>query len=218
MLQFFRKVIHRWMLRPLVAALWRSRVAGRRRLDIRGPAIVVANHNSHVDTVVLLAAFPTEAIPRVRPVAAADYFLRTRILSWFTTRIVGILAIDRRGAAGRGGQSPSDPLAGADAALGNGEVLVLFPEGSRGEPGRFGPLKSGVARLAERHPTVPVIPVWLDGCDLALPKGRRIPRPVRTRVLVGPAVPIEPGEDHETYLHRLRSAMLALSADAREAA
>lgn len=211
MLQLVRKGIHRLVLRPIVRTLWSGRIAGRRSLDVPGPAIVVANHNSHVDTAVLLAAFPTRVIPRVRPVAAADYFLRNRLLAWFSTRIVGILPIDRSG-------TTADPLAAADAALNNGEVLVIYPEGSRGEPGRFGSLKKGVARLAERHPEVPVIPVWLDGCERVLPKGGRLPRPVRTRVLVGTSVSMGPDDDQSTYMHRLRRAMLALSPAMRDAA
>lgn len=211
MRRYLRKAIHRFVLRPIVRRLLRVEIRGA-ELDIAGPAIVVANHNSHVDTAVLLASFPTHRIPYVRPVAAADYFLRNRLLGWFSTQIVGIVPIDREGPSG------SDPLTGADAALALGEVLILFPEGSRGRPGIFGPLKTGVARLAIRHPGVPVIPIWLDGCELAMPKGRRLPRPSTIRVFVGKDEPIRSGDSCSSYTNRLRSAMLALSPGVREAA
>jgi len=119
----------------------------------------------------------------VHPVAAADYFLRTRLLAWFALRIVGIIPIARRPAAPAAavaGEAPAPPasaeqqpdvLAGVAAALERGDIVLLFPEGSRGEPERLSELKSGVARLAERFPEVPVIPVFLHGLGKALPRG-----------------------------------------------
>lgn len=211
MRQHLRKSIHRFVLRPVVRLLLRAEVQGAAGLDIQGPAIVVANHNSHADTAVLLAAFPTRRIPRVRPVAAADYFLRNRLLAWFVTTIVGIVPVDRTS------RTAEDPLAGAEAALAAGEVLILYPEGSRGTPGVFGPLKTGVARLAIRHPDIPVIPVWLDGCERVMPKGSRLPHPAPTRIHVGKAQFVRPGDSCGAYLHRLRSAMVALSPGVREA-
>jgi len=196
-----RRFIHRFVLIPLLRSVLRLEVVGADRLSRSGPAIVVANHNSHVDTAVLLAAFPTAHVDRVRPVAAADYFLRNQVLAWFTTRIVGIIPLDRRR------RDNTDPLFGASEALRAGDTLALFPEGTRGEPGVFGDLKGGVARLARRHPEIPVIPVWLDGCDRVMPKGARIPRPVACTASVGRPLFIRPGESSAEFLVRLRAAM-----------
>ena len=212
MLQPLRRFIHRFVLRPLVRTALHLEVIGGDALDRSSPAIVVANHNSHVDTAVLMAAFPTTCIHRVRPLAAADYFLRTRLLAWFTTRIVGIVPIDRNR------DDDHDPLAAASAALTAGDILVLFPEGTRGEPGLFGDLKSGVARLSLRHPDVPVIPVWLEGCDRTMPKGARMPHPVRCVATVGRALFPRPGENRAELLIRIRAAMLELRPECREAA
>ena len=57
--------------RPLTSAPVMNRASGRERLPLKGPAIVAANHSSHVDTLLLLAIFPSRAVARVRPVTSA---------------------------------------------------------------------------------------------------------------------------------------------------
>ena len=178
-----RRVLHRFVLRPVMRWLADPLVRHRERLPQRGPAIVFANHNSHVDTALLLAAFPTDVSDGVRPVAAADYWFSSPVRRWFSRHIVGAVAIDRSGAA-------PDPLAAARAALEAGSILIVFPEGTRGEPGRLGRFHSGVARLAASYPGAPVVPVWLDGCDRVLPPHRRLPHRSRCRVSIGAPVDV----------------------------
>ena len=178
-----RRMIHRFVLRPVLRWLTGFEVRGAGRLPRRGPAIVVANHNSHIDTALLLAAFPSDVIDLVRPAAAADYWYRNRVAAWFSRRVVRAVPVDRSGAEG-------DPLAPAAAALAAGEIIVLFPEGTRGEPGHLGAFKTGVARLVRRHPESVVVPVRLDGCDVVLPRRARRPRRHRCVVRVGRPVSI----------------------------
>jgi 1-acyl-sn-glycerol-3-phosphate acyltransferase len=198
-----RRFIHRRLLQPFLRRYFSHTVAGR--LEGVGPTIVVANHNSHLDTALLLAAFPTSHIDRVRPIAAADYFMRNRLIAWFSTRLVGIVPLDRNRS------DTSDPLGGATQALRAGDTLVMFPEGTRGTPGVFADLKAGVARLAASHPHTPVIPVWLDGCEQAFPKGARLPRRAMCTTTIGPALYRRTGESEAAFLARLRRAMLALT-------
>ncbi len=169
---------------------------------------------------VLMTLLPSHLLPKVRPVAAADYFLRNRVLAWFALDIVGIIPIVRGERGGRGGRTPgSDPLESVHAALGRGEIMILFPEGSRGEPERLSEFKSGVAHLALAHPEVPVIPVFLHGLGKSLPKGSALPVPFFCDVFVGePLPPLSKADDRKLYMQELREKMDALASEGQFAA
>jgi 1-acyl-sn-glycerol-3-phosphate acyltransferase len=173
-----------FVVRPAVLFLLGLYVRRRELLPARGPAIVVANHNSHLDTLVLLSLFPLALLPKVRPVAAADYFANGgRALGWIARNLVGIIPIRRGGTALE--NKRSDPLAPAAEALADGAVLIIYPEGTRGEPEKLAKFKNGVAYLVERFPDVPVTPVYLRGLGKAWPKGERWPVPLLAEVFVG---------------------------------
>jgi 1-acyl-sn-glycerol-3-phosphate acyltransferase len=195
-----------WLVvRPLVLVVLGLNVRHRERLPQGGPAIIVANHNSHLDTMVLITLLPSHQLRLLRPVAAADYFLRNPAMAWFSQRIIGILPIFR---GGRGG---SDPLAGPSAALERGEIVILFPEGTRGEPERLASLKSGIGHLAKRHSQVPVVPVFLHGLGKSLPKGAFLPVPLFCDVFIGE--PLFGLEDHNAFLASLGTKMADLASE-----
>ena len=196
-----------WLLvRPVITVGLGLKVRHRERLPTEGPAILAANHNSHLDTMVLMSLLPYRLVPRIRPVAAADYFLANPILAWFSQTVIGIIPVRRSG------RLPSeDPLAGAAEALGSGDVVILFPEGTRGEPEERAGLKSGVAHLAKRFPDVPVIPVFLHGLGKSLPKGADIPVPFFVDVVVGE--PLFGIEDHHTFIKALDERITALDCE-----
>jgi 1-acyl-sn-glycerol-3-phosphate acyltransferase len=194
------------LVRGVVLVLLGLNVRHRERLPAGGPAILAANHNSHLDTMVLISLMPLSLLPRVRPVAAADYFLRNRLMAWFSTKVIGVIPIKRQR-----DRPDEDLLAPVCDALERGDIVCFFPEGSRGEPERFKPLKSGIARLGERFPDVPVYPIYLHGLGKALPKGEALLVPFFLDVFVGE--PMRWGGERERFLADYRAAMDALAAE-----
>lgn len=202
-LMFFLLVV-----RPLVLVFLGLNVRHRERLPKSGPAIVVANHNSHLDTLVLMTLFPLRLLARLRPVAALDYFLREPWLAWFALHIIGIVPLSRSGRAGG-----PDPLEGCVAALAGGDILILFPEGTRGRPERRSDFKTGVAHLARRCPETPVVPVFLHGLGKALPKGAILPVPFFCDVFIGE--PMAWQGDKQAFMAELDGRMEVLAAEGR---
>jgi 1-acyl-sn-glycerol-3-phosphate acyltransferase len=186
--------------RPLARVFTGADVIGLERLPKGGPAIVVANHTSHVDTLLLLTIFPARLMAKVRPVAAADYFLRGPVIGWFSRTLVGIVPVARTGGL------HEDVLAPARAALAAGDIVIVFPEGTRGPAtDALGPLKSGVARLAAAFPDAPVTPVWIEGAGRVLPKGAVLPAPMNCTALVGE--PIRWTGDSAAFMEALRASL-----------
>lgn len=142
---------------------------------------MAANHNSHLDTLVLLALFPISMVHKVRPVVAADYFCKNKVSAWLSLNILGIIPIHRS-------PSKSDRHAVFDEchkALNQGDILIIFPEGSRGEPETMSGLKKGIYHLVNEHQACPVIPVVMRGLGRALPKGTAMFVPFNCDVVLG---------------------------------
>ncbi len=202
-----RWFLHFAILRPIVFGLFGVNLYHRGRLPNTGPAIVVANHNSHLDTLVLMAMFPLRLQKLLRPVAASDYFLRNRWLAWMALNLLGIIPLKREGYC----RNVGDPLAGCVAALDRNEILILYPEGSRGEPEQRAVFKTGIAHLSRRCPEVPVVPVFLHGMGKALPRGARIPVPFICDAIVGREMTWT--GDRASFMAALETAMTSLAGE-----
>ncbi|NBB93538.1 MAG: 1-acyl-sn-glycerol-3-phosphate acyltransferase [Gammaproteobacteria bacterium] len=203
MIGILRWLFFTLLVRPVVGIVLGMNVRGREHLPKTGPAIITANHNSHLDAMVLMSLLPHRLLHRVRPVAAADYFMKGRFLSWFSTKIIGILPIARKSGAG------DDPLAGCYEALEAGEILIIFPEGSRGEPERMAPFRGGVAKLARLYPDVPVAPVFMHGLGKALPRGEGLLVPFMLDIYVGPS--LHGRDEDDDFLVTLREKIEVLA-------
>ena len=168
------------IVRPFLALFIGLRVRGLEHLPHSGRFILIANHSSHLDTVSLLSLFPLTRLRVIRPVAAADYFERNRLISVIAKTLFNILPIPRKKIT-----PDNNPLTLMRAALEAGDSLLIFPEGTRGSGEDVGEFRSGVAHLLEKMPDVQVIPAYLVNMGRSLPKGEFIPVPFFCEIRLG---------------------------------
>ena len=211
MKNLFRKTIQIVIARPMAKFLIGMDVIGKERLPTKGPVIVAANHNSHIDTLILLSLFSSKVLHNVRPVGAADHFLKTRTMSWISKYIIGMIPIHRKN-AGQG----DDLLADCKAALADEKILVIFPEGTRGEAEEMADFKTGVARLAQEFPDAPVIPVYIQGAGRVLPRGSKLLVPFNCTAIIGEPIKWSDDVDVDRYsfMDNIKQTIKDLSADA----
>jgi 1-acyl-sn-glycerol-3-phosphate acyltransferase len=165
--------------------------------------IYFANHQSHFDWVLIWAALPRDLRAGTRPIAARDYWTKTRFKQWLTTEVFHAVYVSRQRSED---EDPLDPLL---EALERGDSLVIFPEGTRSNRDEPMPFKSGLFHLAERYPEVPLVPTWIDNVQRVMPKGEVVPVPVLCTVTFGAPIHLQPGEDKRDFLERSRAAVIA---------
>lgn len=191
--------------RPVVLIALGLNIRWRERLPSQGPAVICANHNSHLDTLVLMSLYPLSMIHKVRPVAAADYFLaKGGLMAWFSTKVMGIIPLDRSGKADK-----SKLFEGCHQALAQGDILLVFPEGSRGKPEQMSRIKKGLYYLIKDAGEVTTTPVLMRGLGRALPKGEALFVPFNCDVIVGE--PIANPESAQAFTGELEAVFRSLA-------
>ena len=165
--------------------------------------IYFANHQSHLDWVLIWAALPRELRVRTRPIAARDYWTSSPFKQWLTTAVFNAVYVSRTRVDD---QDPLEPLLDA---LDKGDSLVIFPEGTRSNRDEPQPFKSGLYHLAAQFPGVQLIPAWIDNVQRVMPKGEVVPVPILCTVTFGTPLQLQPGEDKRAFLERARAAVLA---------
>jgi 1-acyl-sn-glycerol-3-phosphate acyltransferase len=163
-------------------AIWHRLTIHRpENLPAQAPFILVANHSSHLDAIVLSAAVRWQLRDRIFSLAAGDVFFDSPWSSAFAANLLNALPVWRKKHVSRTFQALRQRL--QEEACG----FVLFPEGSRSRDGSMKPFKGGVGMLVAGT-DVPVIPCWLSGCLAALPAGHKLPRRTRIALHVGEAL------------------------------
>jgi len=174
-----RILIHKFILRPLLKLLFAVDVRGRTNLSGLNSYIIAANHNSHLDALLLYYIIPEQDLARTHIVAAEDYFSRRPLLFRISNYLFRPIWINRESKA-------PDPLQAMRTRLEEGHNIIIFPEGTRGEAGHICHFHSGVGRVAELFQKIPVVPVFLFGTERAFPKSSHLPLPVCSSVTIGP--------------------------------
>jgi len=174
--------------------------------------IYFANHQSHLDWVLIWAALPHDLRASTRPIAARDYWTSSRFKQWLTSEVFRAVYVSRTRAQGSTGSvtDDQDPLEPLVDALQGGDSLVIFPEGTRSLKGEPVPFKSGLYHLAQQFPGVRLVPTWIDNVQRVMPKGEVVPVPILCTVTFGAPLALQDGEDKRAFLDRARAAVLAL--------
>jgi|TARA_Y100000310_G_scaffold80298_1_gene76949 1-acyl-sn-glycerol-3-phosphate acyltransferase len=162
------------MFKPIVN-LWVKEVGGLENLPKKGAFIVVANHASYMDHLIIMCTLVPYLNRKVHFLSKKEHFSNPIKSMWH--RWAGAIPLDR-------GPKGTEALRWAIKALKNGEIIGIHPEGTRSLTGKLLKAKTGVARLAFAA-RVPVVPIGLMGTFEILPKGKYIPKLKRSTMNIG---------------------------------
>ncbi len=205
-----------WIL-PLARLFAWTKVEGLEHLrEGPGPVIFAANHQSHLDTPVILWALPARWRYRVAPAMAKEFFRahffpeQFSVRERFTNSLNYYLAalffnafpLPQREAGAR------QALRYAGELVSAGYSILIFPEGRRTKEGDIAPFQAGVGMMGSRL-DVPVIPVRIDGLDKVLHPTWKMPRPGTVRVTFGAPIRLT-GDNYGALAHEVEEAVRRL--------
>lgn len=157
--------------------------------------ILIANHNSHMDTMAIMSAIPSRYIHKVHPIAARDFFGGSLFKKILMRYLVNATLIQRDR-----DDPENDPIDSMDKMLKKSRSLILFPEGSRGVPGVMTKFKKGLGYLIQRNPEINVIPVYLDNVYKTLPRGKNLILPYNCSIKFGDPIQFKSMEMEDILL------------------
>ena len=196
------------LVRGWLRTYHRLEIAGREHLPGQGSFVMVANHGSHLDTLCLLAALPLRKLHRAFPAAAQDYFFVSVPRLAVAAVVVNALPFARESHIRQSLELCRQLLANP------GNILILFPEGTRTASGRIGSFKPGIGLLAAGT-EIPIVPCHLAGAFEAWPRGKAFPKPRQLRLHIGAPrtyATLPPGrESAEQICQDLRRAVAELA-------
>lgn len=198
------------IIRGLLRVYNRFEIVGHENLRTNRSLVIVANHCSHLDTICLLAALPLRKLHRAFPAAASDYFFQSTPRLWIAAIITNALPFARQ-IHTRQSLSLCTELIKIP-----GNILIIFPEGTRSRTGAIQEFKSGIGALVAGR-DVEVVPCYIDGTFRVWPKGSRFPRPRKLRLIVGQPRDYQSRTNDKVELtmiaNELRNAVIALGED-----
>jgi long-chain acyl-CoA synthetase len=212
-----RAVSQAAFLLPLTRIFAWIKVRGLEHLkDLEGPVIFAANHQSHMDAPVILAALPGKWRRQVAPAMAKEFFKahffpeqyprKTRFLKgleyYLSAGFFNAFPLPQREAGAR------QTLRYAGELISDGFSILIFPEGKRTEHGEIAPFRPGIGLMASRL-AVPIVPVRLIGVDRVLHQKWKMAKPGPVEVIFGPALHLS-GDDYEGLTRQVEEAVRKL--------
>lgn len=183
---------------PILRTVFRPWVKGHENIPKTGGVILASNHLSFIDSVFL----PLVIDRRISFLAKSDYYTTRGLKGWATKNFLkatGMLPIDRSG-----GKASEASLNTGLGVLAKGEVLGIYPEGTRSPDGKLYRGRTGVARMILEG-NVPVVPVVMVDTDKVMPIGKRLPKVRRIGVVIGEPIDFSRFEGMESDRFILRS-------------
>lgn len=179
-------LLFKFLIKPLIYLGLGVNVFGVENLPKinKKPYILVANHNSHIDTLLLMSLFCGEDILKLHPVAAADYFCNTKLKSFFFKTLIGLIPLSRHVIKSKKEELFKD----INLVLKNNQSIIIYPEGTRGNSSEIKEFKTGVAHIAKMNPEVEVVPIYINGPDKILPKTDFLLVPFICDVYIGESI------------------------------
>ncbi|BCX46381.1 1-acyl-sn-glycerol-3-phosphate acyltransferase [Haloferula helveola] len=182
------RVPRRWetVLHHLTWSFVRFGVTHRFQLAIRGtdnipasgPVVMVANHNSHLDTLLLASAVPRSLRARLSPLAAGDTFFPNPTQGWISSRFLNLRPLWRHQ------RGPHGLLRLRECLQSQDQCFLIYPEGTRSRSGVMGHFKPGIGTLVAGTP-IPVIPCHIRGTFEAWPSSKRLPSHGDLQLVIG---------------------------------
>lgn len=197
-------VAHAIILRPFLRFFFGVNAIGRDNIRGLKQCIMIANHNSHLDVCLLFTILSLRDIPRTHAVAAREYFSTSRFVYLLVKFFFNPIFITRGDKSDK-----EDPLLEIKKRLEHGDNIIVFPEGTRGDPGVIQHFKSGIGRLVVHFPQVPIVPVFIAGTERGLPRSTMLLLPFWMNLVVGPPKLLK--GKHREITHLLEETIKELS-------
>jgi 1-acyl-sn-glycerol-3-phosphate acyltransferase len=167
-----------WWVRGVLRIAERVEIAGRENFPKSAPLIVIANHSSHLDVLVLATALPAGLRNSVFPLAAGDTFFHTPAVAAFAAGMLNALPMWRKNCGHHALATLRERLVSEPCGY------ILFPEGTRSRTGEMAAFRPGIGMMVAGT-SVPVVPCYLQGTFQSLPPGARWPKRGRIRLEIG---------------------------------
>jgi len=166
------------MVRSSLKLLHRLEVHGKENIPENPSFMMVANHASHLDALVLGAVLPLRLRDMLFPLAAGDVFFETPVLSAFSATVLNALPVWRKNCGAHAIKDLRKRL------IEEPTVFILFPEGARSSDGQMLPFKPGIGMITAET-DIPIVPCHLEGTCEAFRKGTFVPRLKKVTVRIG---------------------------------